>query len=122
MTSDATDSDAEGIDSGERNGACRAERSQLRSRKRALREQATPVGGEQDMTRAVCPATGRVTTCHGDDGRHGAGHVQRRVTAPDGERPAGPGSAAASAAGAAAFARAGEWDKSRASPRWLGFT
>ena len=75
-----------------------------------------PQCGEQDMTRAVGPATGRVTTCHGDHGRHGAGHVQRRVTAPghgghgaghrdhgDGERPAGPESTAAPAAGAAAF-------------------
>ena len=86
-----------------------------------------PQCGEQDMTRAVGPATGRVTTCHGDHGRHGAGHVQRRVTAPghgghgaghgihgaghgihgaghsDGERPAGPESTAASPAGAAAF-------------------
>ena len=43
VTSDATDSDSAGIDSGERSDACRAERSQLRSRKRALREQATPV-------------------------------------------------------------------------------
>ncbi len=43
VTSDATDSDAAGIDSGERSDACRAERSQLRSRKRALRDQATPV-------------------------------------------------------------------------------
>jgi hypothetical protein len=43
VTSDAADSDAAGIDSGERSDACRAERSQLRSRKRALREQATPV-------------------------------------------------------------------------------
>jgi hypothetical protein len=79
--------------------------------------------GEQDMTRAVGPATGRLTTCHGDHSRHGAGHVQRRITAPgqaglgaghgihgaghsdhgDGERPAGPESTAASVAGAAAF-------------------
>jgi hypothetical protein len=44
VTSDATDSDAAGIDSGKRNDTCRAERSQLRSRKRAFREQATPVG------------------------------------------------------------------------------
>jgi hypothetical protein len=43
VTSDTTDSDAAGIDSGERSDACRGERSQLRSRKRALREQATPV-------------------------------------------------------------------------------
>jgi hypothetical protein len=63
--------DRQGIDWGELSDACRAERSQLRSRKRALREQATPVW--QDMTRAVSPATGRVTTCHGDHGRHGAG-------------------------------------------------
>jgi hypothetical protein len=89
-----------------------------------------PQCGEQDMTRAVGPATGRVTTCHGDHGRHVAGHVQRRVTAPghgghgaghcihgaghsdhcDGGRPASPESTAASAAGAAAFTRAGGWD------------
>jgi hypothetical protein len=43
VTSDATDSDAAGIDSGERGDACPAERSQLRSRKRALRERAIPV-------------------------------------------------------------------------------
>jgi hypothetical protein len=69
-----------------------------------------PQCGEKDMTRAVGPATGRVTTCHGDHNWHGAGHVQRRVTPPghgghgtghgidgaghsehgDGERPAGP--------------------------------
>jgi hypothetical protein len=90
-----------------------------------------PQCGEQDMTLAVGLATGRVTTCHGDHGRHGAGHVQRRVTAPghgghgaahgihgaghsdhgDGERPAGPESMAASGAGAAACTRAGGWDK-----------
>jgi hypothetical protein len=41
-----------------------------------------PQCGEKDMARAVGPASGRVTTCHGDNGRHGAGHVQRRVTTP----------------------------------------
>jgi hypothetical protein len=35
VTSDSTDSYAAGIDSSERSDACRAERSQLRSRKRA---------------------------------------------------------------------------------------
>jgi hypothetical protein len=70
------------------------------------------------MVRAVGPATERLTTCHGDHGRHGADHVQRRVAAPghgghgashgihgashidhgDGERPAEPETAAASAA------------------------
>jgi hypothetical protein len=37
------------------------------------------------MARAVGPpgpATGRVTICHGDHGRHGACHVHRRVTTP----------------------------------------
>jgi hypothetical protein len=43
VTSDATDSDAAGIDSGERGDSCRAERSQLWSHKRALHEQVTPV-------------------------------------------------------------------------------
>jgi hypothetical protein len=52
VTSDATDSDAAGIDSDERSDMCRAERSQLRSRKRALREQATPVWrAEHDPSR-----------------------------------------------------------------------
>jgi hypothetical protein len=37
---------------------------------------------EQEMARAVGPATERVTICKGDHGRHGAGHVQRRVTSP----------------------------------------
>jgi hypothetical protein len=41
-----------------------------------------PQYGEREMTRAVGPATERVKTCHGDHSRHGAGHVQRRVTAP----------------------------------------
>jgi hypothetical protein len=118
VTSDATDSDAAGIDSGKRSDVCRTERSQLRSRKRALREQATPVWrAGQDMTRAVGLATGRVTTCHGvttcrpaqcqsrpaqghgGHGIHGTGHSDHG----DGERPAGPESTAASAAGAAAF-------------------
>jgi hypothetical protein len=54
VTSDATDSDAAGIDSGERSDTCRAERSQLRSKR--------PQCGEQDMTRAVGPVTGPVTT------------------------------------------------------------
>jgi hypothetical protein len=91
------------------------------------------------MTRAVGPATGRVTTCHGDHGRHGAGHVQRRVTAPghgghgaghgihgaghsdhgDGERPEGPESTAASAAGAAALTRAGLFSRARHYRRYL---
>jgi hypothetical protein len=45
------DSDAAGIDSEERSDTCRArraERSQLRSRKRALREQASPLGRAGD--------------------------------------------------------------------------
>jgi hypothetical protein len=82
-----------------------------------------PQCGEREMARTVGPATERVTACYGDHGRLGAGHVQRRVTAPghgghgtrhgihgasqsdhgDEERPAGPESAAASATGAAAF-------------------
>jgi hypothetical protein len=64
---------------------------------------------------ALGPKTARETTCHGGYGRHSAGYVQRRVTAPghgchgaghgfhgashsdhgDGEQPAGPDSAAA---------------------------
>jgi hypothetical protein len=39
-----------------------------------------PQCGDREMVRAVGPATERVTTCHGDHGRHGAGHVQHRVT------------------------------------------
>jgi hypothetical protein len=121
VTSDATDSDAAGIDSSERCDACRAERSQLRSRKRALREQASPVrraghdpGGRpgdwasDSLPRRSQPARcrsrrhvqGRVTAPgHGGHGIHGAGHSDRG----DGERPAGPDSTAALAAGAAAF-------------------
>jgi hypothetical protein len=82
-----------------------------------------PQCGVWEMVQAVAPATERVTTCHGDHCLHGACHVQHRFTAPghgghcdshcihgthhsdhgDGERPAGPESAAASAAGATAF-------------------
>jgi hypothetical protein len=126
VTSDASDSDA----------ACRAERPQLRSRKRALRERATPVwrAGDDPGRR---PGDWASDNLPRRSGRHGVGHVKRRVTAPghgghgaghgihgashsdhgDGERPAGPKSTAAPAAGAAAFTRAGRWDKSRASPR-----
>ncbi len=120
VTSDATDSDAASRSSVATRVA-QSGRNFGRASERCVSKR--PQCGEQDMTRAVGPATGRVTTCHGDHGRHGAGHVQRRVTAPghgghgaghgihgaghsdhgDGERPAGPESTAASAAGAAAF-------------------
>jgi hypothetical protein len=39
-------------------------------------ESKRPQWGEQEMARAVGPATGRVTICHGDHSRHGAGHDQ----------------------------------------------
>jgi hypothetical protein len=81
VTSDATASESADIDSVERGDSCRTERSRFRSRKRALREQATSEWRAEEA-RALGPATERVTTCHGDHGRHGAGHVQRRVTAP----------------------------------------
>jgi hypothetical protein len=85
------------------------------------------------MTRAVGPATGRVTTCHGDHGRHGAGHVQRKVTVPGhAGHGAGPPLVTAFTAPVTAtsvtesgqrrrrsrgfLTRAGGWDKSRASP------
>ena len=81
VTSDATASESADIDSVERGDSCRTERSRFRSRKRALREQATSEWRAEEA-RALGPATERVTTCHGDHGQHGAGHVQRRVTAP----------------------------------------
>ena len=119
VTSDATDSDAAvSTRASVATRVAQSGRNFGRASERYVSKR--PQCGKQDMTRAVGPATGRVTTCHGDHGRHGAGHVQRRVTAPghsghgaghgihgaghsDGERPAGPESAAASAAGAAAF-------------------
>jgi hypothetical protein len=64
VTSDATDSDAAGIDSGERIDACRAERSQLRSRKRALREQ---VRGPSGASRTSAAGAGAFTRAGGWD-------------------------------------------------------
>ncbi len=121
---------ADRLDSGVATRVAKSGRNLGRASERCVGKR--PQCGEQDMTRAVGPATGRVTTCHGDHGRHGAGHVQRRVTAPghgghgaghgihgaghgdhgDGGRPAGPESAAASAVEATAFTgRAGETKK-----------
>jgi hypothetical protein len=105
-TSNATDSDAAGIDSGERSDACRAERSQLRSRKRALREQATsvwrarhdPGGRPGDWASDNLPRRSRPERCRS---RPAQGH---------GPRSRGPESTAASAAGAAAFTMADGWD------------
>jgi hypothetical protein len=81
VTSDATDSDA--AVSTRASVATRVTQSGRnfgRTSEHYVRKR--PQCGEQDMARAIGPATGRVTTCHGDHGRHGAGHVQRRVTAP----------------------------------------
>jgi hypothetical protein len=82
VTSDATDSDAAGIDSSERSDACRAERSQLRSRKRALREQATPVwraghdpgGRPGDWASDILPRRSRPARCRS---RPAQGHDPR---------------------------------------------
>jgi hypothetical protein len=128
VTSDATDSDAAGIESGVATRVAQSGRNFGRASERCVSKR--PQCGEQGMTRAVGPATGRVTTCHGDHGRHGACHIQHRVMAPghgghgaghgihgaghsdhgDGEWPAGPESTTASAAGAAL------------SPWWAGGT
>jgi hypothetical protein len=119
VTNDATDSDAAGIDSSERSDACRAERLQLRSRKRALREQATPVwraghdpGGRpggwasDNLPRRSRPARCRSRPAQGHGPRSQRSRRRSRHSRAghsDGELPAGPESTAASAAGAAAF-------------------